>query len=178
MSLVVVELAERHLADMHRWMDDEIARAALLYERVVSLDDHRAWFARGADRDRERIYIGELDGRPIGLVGFRHIDARHRSGELWIVLDTDHRGRHLAGPLLEAGLARGFGELGFNKVRLHVRTDNRRAIRLFERAGFQHEGVLREEQMFRGRPVDLHAMGLLAREHDGAAAQHLVEATP
>jgi RimJ/RimL family protein N-acetyltransferase len=41
-----------------------------------------------------------------------------------------------------------------------VRTDNERAIRLYEGKGFVYEGTMRKEFFVDGRYYDLHWMGL------------------
>ena len=47
------------------------------------------------------------------------------------------------------------------KIDLFVRTDNRRAIDLYERKGFLHEGTRRMDLIVDGRAYDSHLMGLV-----------------
>jgi RimJ/RimL family protein N-acetyltransferase len=56
------------------------------------------------------------------------------------------------------GWARGTGIV--TKTNLSVRTVNGRAIRLYQRAGFEIEGTLRREVFLHGRYYDQHWMGL------------------
>jgi RimJ/RimL family protein N-acetyltransferase len=46
------------------------------------------------------------------------------------------------------------------KIDLMVRTDNQRAIRLYEGKGFVYEGTMHKEFFVDGRYYDLHWMGL------------------
>ena len=46
------------------------------------------------------------------------------------------------------------------KINLRVRTDNNRAIRLYQRKGFTHEGTIRKEILLNGEYADHHWMGL------------------
>ena len=46
------------------------------------------------------------------------------------------------------------------KINLRVRTDNQRAIRLYERKGFVIEGTSRKEILLDGSYFDHHWMGL------------------
>jgi RimJ/RimL family protein N-acetyltransferase len=46
------------------------------------------------------------------------------------------------------------------KINLRVRTDNQRAIRLYERKGFGIEGTSRKEILLDGSYFDHHWMGL------------------
>ena len=46
------------------------------------------------------------------------------------------------------------------KINLRVRTDNHRAILLYERKGFLIEGTISKELLVAGQYYDLHWMGL------------------
>ena len=71
-------------------------------------------------------------------------------------------------PLLRAVLARVFGPLQGHRIGFDVTVDNARALRLYERLGFQREGHIRECWKRPGGDwVDCYLMGLLAREWQG-----------
>jgi RimJ/RimL family protein N-acetyltransferase len=66
-------------------------------------------------------------------------------------------------------LQHAFGDLNIHRVYLSVLADNARAIRLYERIGFRHEGVQREAVFKCGRYIDLLTMAALASDQ---AARH------
>ncbi|OQY09032.1 MAG: GNAT family N-acetyltransferase [Marinitoga sp. 4572_148] len=57
-----------------------------------------------------------------------------------------------------------FNEMNMNKVKLHVFSFNKRAIKSYEKVGFKVEGVLREQIFREGKYHDEIIMGLLRRE--------------
>ncbi|GAB6189108.1 GNAT family protein [Marinitoga arctica] len=57
-----------------------------------------------------------------------------------------------------------FNEMNINKVKLHVFSFNKRAIRSYEKVGFKIEGVLREQIFREGKYHDEIIMGILKRE--------------
>lgn len=67
--------------------------------------------------------------------------------------------------LLRAVLAQVFGPLDGHRIGFDVTSDNARALRLYERLGFQKEGLIRECWL---RPdgswADCYLLGLLKRE--------------
>ena len=67
-------------------------------------------------------------------------------------------------------LAFGFGTLGLERVWLTVTADNARAIRSYEKVGFQLEGVMRRAFRVRGRLTDSLLMSILRDEWEAAAA--------
>ena len=46
------------------------------------------------------------------------------------------------------------------KINLRVRTDNQRAIQLYERKGFENEGTIHKEMLLGNTYFDHHWMGL------------------
>ncbi|GAB1480242.1 hypothetical protein MASR2M74_28170 [Paracoccaceae bacterium] len=71
----------------------------------------------------------------------------------------------LGRPFLRAVLTEMFGPLGAHRVGLDVTADNHRALRFFEQAGFQREGVWREcWQRPAGDWVDCVFLAMLNRE--------------
>ena len=68
-------------------------------------------------------------------------------------------------PFLRAVLAEIFGPRAGHRIGFDVTADNARALRLYDRLGFQREGLIREcWQREDGAWVDCHLLGLLARE--------------
>lgn len=99
-----------------------------------------AWWLETAPLDAFAILdeAGEVAGRT-GLV-----PVREGVGEVGIMLRRDRQGRGLAGRALQALLAHGFEARGLHRIQADIDPDNHASLRLFERAGFQREGLLRQ----------------------------------
>jgi RimJ/RimL family protein N-acetyltransferase len=75
------------------------------------------------------------------------------------VLDG-YRGQGIGERLLRRTLAHAL-EKGVYRVKLEARSDNARAIQLYERVGFRHEGIARAALRFDGQFHDAVQMALL-----------------
>jgi RimJ/RimL family protein N-acetyltransferase len=62
-----------------------------------------------------------------------------------------------------------FRELNLHRVQLDVFAFNPRAIRCYEKAGFRHEGTLRDAFFRDGVFHDVHRMAVLETEFDAPA---------
>lgn len=73
-----------------------------------------------------------------------------------------HRDKDLGRRLIEQTLdaAR---KLGLHRVELSVHADNARAIALYEKIGFLHEGLARDAIMIDGRYIDSLNMAIIFR---------------
>lgn len=135
--------------------------------RPVSETDHRAWFEAVRKRDDVAIFAIRtvLDNRLIGSCQLRHIDPVHRNAELQIRIgEVDERGRGNGTEAVRQLLRFGFRDLNLRRVYLNVFANNATAIRTYEKAGFQREGLLREAAHIDGRYVDVVVMGILRPE--------------
>jgi RimJ/RimL family protein N-acetyltransferase len=91
-------------------------------------------------------------------------EARQHIGVLGIGLLSEFRNRGLGAQLLRAAIATAWSR-GLSRIELTVREDNRNARVLYERMGFEHEGIKKKSMLVDGRYYDCHAMALL-RGHD------------
>jgi putative acetyltransferase len=93
--------------------------------------------------------VAVVDQRVVGVVGLHgnHTPRRRHLAQLGISVHDEHQGRGIGGALLASILALADQYLGLVRVELTVDVDNPRAIALYERHGFVHEGRLRASLM-------------------------------
>lgn len=102
------------------------------------------------------------------LIGYLEVDGilwNHGTG--WISLgigEAVHRGRGYGHAAMTLGLDFAFRELNLRRVQLTVFTNNAPALALYEKLGFQREGVFREFLHRDGEVYDMLLYGLLRRE--------------
>jgi RimJ/RimL family protein N-acetyltransferase len=76
------------------------------------------------------------------------------------------QGKGYGAAVLAALIAEAFGPLDLHKLWLIVRRDNRRAQAMYLRAGFEFEGVLRDEYCVAGRYFDMVRMGIVREKSE------------
>ncbi|WP_451988187.1 GNAT family N-acetyltransferase [Azospirillum endophyticum] len=163
-QVTLAPLGEAHLARSLSWINSDSVRDGLLVDRLITIQEHRAWFAALNRDELQAVFAASATGIHVGNFGYRHLAPKHGTGEMWMFLGPEHQKRGLAFPMLKAGISKGFSSLGLRKIVLHVAIGNARAVSIYARAGFQVEGVLRAEQMYRGQPMDLLRMALFASD--------------
>ena len=152
---------------LFRWINDrELVLHSAAY-RPVHEGSHREW-VKGLSQRRDLVAFGirmRRSQRLIGVCQLTAINAVSRSADLQIRIgDAAARGKGLGLEAVRLLVAFGFRDLNLHRVSLQVLATNRRAVRTYERAGFQLEGTLRDAAFVDGRFVDVLVMSLLEGE--------------
>ncbi len=105
------------------------------------------------------------DKQLIGNTSLHDLDWRNRSAEFGIVVgDPNYWGRGYGSDATRVMVRYGFMELNLHRIYLIVFDYNKRAIRAYEKVGFQHEGTKREAHFRDGVYHDIHLMSILHHE--------------
>ncbi len=150
-----------------RWINDpEVTRTLMIYTPLNEIRE-REWFERHYKDDREIILAVALkaNDQHVGNAGLHRIEWKNRQGELGIMIgERDEWDKGYGSEAIELILRYGFERLNLHRIYLRVYANNPRAIRCYERAGFQREGTQRESHFAEGKYWDTLMMGILARE--------------
>jgi [ribosomal protein S5]-alanine N-acetyltransferase len=107
----------------------DVAQTAVYIEATLALQGAHVWA------------ITETGGEALGRIGL--FVLREGVGEIGIILRADVRGRGLASKTLALVEVYAFDTLGLHRLMADIDPENASSVRLFERAGFQREGLLR-----------------------------------
>lgn len=117
---------------------------------------------------RDNIAVGHphmvavVDGKVVGWCDIRRAtrDAQAHCGVLGMGIVPGYRDRGLGRRLITAALDAARAA-GLHRVELNAHADNLRAIALYERVGFEHEGIARDAVKIDGRYIDSVNMALI-----------------
>ncbi|MBI4615316.1 MAG: GNAT family N-acetyltransferase [Planctomycetes bacterium] len=148
--------------ELHHYNCDRRFTAFSLDETVDLL--RRSWIETGPDCRRFAVRLLGT-GRLVGQADIYQIHADSRRARVGLEIgEKDLWGRGLGREVLGMLLEEAFGSLDLHRVEALIYSFNLRSVRLFERAGFRREGVLRERLARDGGFHDEYIYGLLARE--------------
>jgi RimJ/RimL family protein N-acetyltransferase len=103
-------------------------------------------------------------------VGLSSISAEHRKAELGFWLTPPLWGQGIMTEAARAVVRFGFEELALNRIFAGHFEGNHASRRVQKKLGFRYEGVLRQDVVKDGRPVDHVMMALLREEFEDAGA--------
>jgi RimJ/RimL family protein N-acetyltransferase len=153
-----------------RWVNDDSITCTLsdAFIYPVSRADESKWLENTALANyREKVFAVEKeDGVLIGSVGLHQINWVERKAEMGIIIgEKSCWGQGYGYEAVQALLHLAFNKMNLHRVSLRVFEFHQRAIRLYERCGFQQEGLLREDHYNGGSYSNTLVMGLLKHEY-------------
>lgn len=99
--------------------------------------------------------VAVVDEQVVGLLGLRvGIGRRAHAASLGMMVHADFQGRGVGSALMAAAIDLAENWLALSRIDLEVFPDNAPALALYEKFGFEREGVLREYAFRDGQYVD------------------------
>lgn len=113
---------------------------------------------------RERRFICENpEGEAVGLVELVEINYIHRRAEFQIIIAPEWQSRGYAQEATRLAINYAFRVLNLHKIYLAVDVENKSAIHIYEKCGFEVEGLMREEFYSDGDYHDALRMSIVRR---------------
>ena len=152
------------------WLNDPEVTRGLSMRIPLSSDEEESWYAQvlqSPNEERPLCIDARHEGgwQLIGNSNFFTIDWRNRNAEIGIFIgDRAYWDKGYGTEVVKLLLQHGFTTLNLHRIFLRVFSDNQRAIRVYEKIGFVHEGRQREAEYHGGHYHDLLFMSMLRSE--------------
>jgi RimJ/RimL family protein N-acetyltransferase len=151
-------LSEEHLPDLERLIEDpEVLHHTRIPEPAPE-GFTRRWVARyeqgRRDGSSDGFAIHDDDGAFVGVALAPEIDRDGGEIELGYIVAPHARGRGVATDALRRLTKWALDEVGAKRIYLIIDVVNTPSLRVAERCGYVHEGVLRSTHLKQGRRVD------------------------
>jgi spore coat polysaccharide biosynthesis predicted glycosyltransferase SpsG/RimJ/RimL family protein N-acetyltransferase len=144
---------------LFEWANERAVRLASFQTRRIGWDEHVAWLRSRLRDDRTRIWIGEAEGVPVGVVRFEPRGGRET---ISVTVAAGSRGAGLGTRLITAGSSRIFDEKGIGRIDAWLQPGNVPSMRAFAAAGFRRRQASSRPS---GVPPEAVLMSLSAPKH-------------
>ena len=137
-----------------------------VYEGTLQLPyPSREYWRRRIAEGEGCYYLVAVSGEHvIGMLSvetFPNVPRRRHVGRMGISVAEAWQGKGVGNALMQAGVDLADKWINLRRLELEVYADNEAAIRLYERFGFEREGVLRQHAFRNGQYVDSIMMARL-----------------
>lgn len=139
-DLSFVHRLDNNASVMRYWFEEP-------YEAFVELAD---LYDKHIHDQSQRRFMIEHQGGNVGLVELVEINHIHRRAEFQIIIDPQHQGQGFASVAARLAMDYAFSVLNLYKLYLIVDTENKKAIHIYSKLGFELEGELKHEFFVNG----------------------------
>lgn len=167
-----IYLSPRNSEDVEQftiWLNDfQITDYTGRSSQIITLDGEKQYLEKGGNENAVYFVIVTLeDNKMIGSVSLEKIDGINRIARLGIFIgEEDYKNKGYGTEAIQLILDYGFHYLNLYNIQLKVLEFNSRAIRCYEKCGFQKTGVRRKANYVNGKYYDTVYMDILREEFE------------
>lgn len=135
--------------------------------RFIGLEVDKRWYENCMNNRSTTVRCAIVDesDQILGLVSLTSIDQLNQSAEFHIMIgDADNQGKGIGSFVVKEMLKHAFLNLNLQRVELTVLENNERAKHLYEKCGFQFEGIKRKSKYKNGEFVNMWMYSILKEE--------------
>ncbi|WP_397421578.1 GNAT family N-acetyltransferase [Phenylobacterium sp.] len=156
-DILIRALEPGDLPDLTEAWNQPLAYAGTLQLPFTSLEAREKRHAATSPNLRRLVAV--IDGKVIGALGLERFDNRRSHvGQFGMAVHDAFAGRGAGSALLAAAIDLADNWLNLRRLELTAYADNARAIALYQRFGFEREGLHRDHAWRNGAYVDALAM--------------------
>ena len=166
MSVSIRRFEKKDIPNKVKWINDPENNTFLHYDLPLEIGKTESWFEKNKDRTDRYDAVIDVNSIPVGLIGLLSIDKKNKKAECYITIgEREYLGKGIAYKATNLLLEYAFTDLGLNCVYLFTEVDNIAAVRLYKRAGFKCEGILKDDLFYKGRFVDRYIYGITKKDY-------------
>ncbi|NLC67991.1 MAG: pyridoxal-phosphate dependent enzyme [Clostridiaceae bacterium] len=161
MSIAIRKFEEKDIPYKVNWINDKNNNKYLHYDLPLREDKTLIWYNSIKNRADRADYTITYNGEPAGLIGLINIDQKNKKAEYYICLGEEkYKGKGIAYTATKLLIDIAYYELKLNKIYLYTEIGNRSDQKLFEKVGFEKEGLLKDDLIYNRRKIDRYLYGL------------------
>lgn len=158
------DINSSHFEMVLNWRNQKHIRSVMYHDQIISLEEHKKWFERIKEDQRNIVKIFYLDNVPLGVVNFTNIDRKNSKCDWGFYIGNINapKGSGILMGFLALNFA--FEELNIRKICAEIFSFNDKSIRYHQKLGFNREGILKEHIIKNNQCVDVILMALFDKE--------------
>ena len=102
LKILIREVSQNDSKDIFEWRNDPESRSMFINSGELDFDEHDRWLSKTISSPLKNIYMGEIDGKKIGITRFDFDEKEHET-EVSINTNPNFRGK-------------GYGKKTFNRI--------------------------------------------------------------
>lgn len=147
------------------WINNPLINQSMFFELPASVSKTEQWFKNNiGNKCRIDFTFRNNEDEIIAMGGLTGISPEHKNAEFYIMVNPLMHRKGIGQKVSVWIYNYAFSVLGLNKVFLYTNDNNLAAYKIYEKAGFKLEGILRGHKWKNGAFQNRRFYGLLRKE--------------
>lgn len=165
MEIVPKRFCKNDIPIRVNWINDSRINQTMFFDLPASIENTEKWYANNINsKSRIDFSFFNKDGDLIAMGGFTDISSIHKNAEFYVMVNPEMQGKGIGKQVSIWMYNYAFSVLDLNKIFLYTNDDNIAAFSIYEKTGFQLEGVLRNHKWKNNKFQNRRFYGLLKSE--------------
>lgn len=165
MTIKPYRFSEKDIHTRVEWINNPSINESMFFELPASVEKTLQWYKMNiGNKSRIDFTFYSAENLIIAMGGFTGINKEHNNAEFYVMVNPTMHGIGIGKKVSLWMYNYAFSVLDLNKVYLYTNDNNSKAYKIYEKAGFKLEGVLREHKWRNGRFQNRRFYGLLKSE--------------
>ena len=158
------------------WINNPNINQTMFFDLPASVVNTEKWYeSNKGNTNRIDFTFEDKEGKIIAMGGFTGISKEHRNAEFYVMVNPEMHGKGI-GKIVSLWMYNyAFSKLDLHKIYLYTNDNNVSAYSIYEKAGFQLEGVLREHKVKNNQFQNRRFYGMLKTEWEQKEWKEITE---
>lgn len=136
-NLILFAGSSKYSELIWNWRNDPITREYSFCDKFITWEEHKIWYQKVLEDISTKLFIGEINDEPVGVIRFRNLRDNKSTYEININIAPIYRGKGIGKKLLKSSLIK-IREYDhkIDTVIANVKTNNKASKSLFKKSGF------------------------------------------
>lgn len=157
--------SEEDIVSRVDWINNSLINSTMFFELPVTIEKTEKWLSNNKN-NKTRIdftFINESK-IPLAMGGFTGICTKNKNAEFYVMVNPNMHGKGIGKKVSLWMYNYAFSQLDLHKIFLFTNDENTAAYKIYEKAGFRLEGVLREHKFKNKTYKNRRIYGMLKSE--------------
>jgi len=176
MKIIPTKFSKDDIETRVDWINDESINRTMFFDLPALVDNTKKWFENNiGNKGRIDFTFKQEDNSIVAMGGFTGISVEHKNAEFYVLVNPLLQGKGIGQHVSMWMYNYAFSVLNLHKIFLYTNDDNIAAYKIYEKAGFVLEGVLREHKWKNGVFQNRRLYGLLKSEWENVIWKKIID---
>lgn len=122
---------------LFEWINEPVVRENAFNSDSIEWEEHKKWFQDQLENNKIQIYIGEVEGEPVGQVRF---EKENSFAVISVTIASKFRGQGYGSKLINKGSRKILQKHdSLKELKARIKKFNKASIKAFQSAGYEFE---------------------------------------